>query len=118
MATNPHITSPPPSYVSQADGDKIVVETHGPAHEVALQGLGFSRPSSSRTRTFEMSVASDKDKADVFSKLRDAEIAFSRGREWCPAEVFEWLRDQGLTRGSFQSIAWRGPEQWVVRQEP
>jgi hypothetical protein len=112
------VTSTHPSHVSQADGDKVVVEAQDTGHEPVLLGLGFRLQSSSPNRTFEMSVASDKDKADVFMKLRDAGIAFSRGREWCPAAVFEWLHGQGLTHGPFQSIAWRGPGQWVVRQEP
>lgn len=118
MATNSPTANPPPTYVRQADGDTIVVEANGVQHDAVLQGLGFVLRSTSPNRLFEMSIASDKDKADVFSKLRDAEIAFSRGREWCPAEVFEWLRDQGLIRGPFHSIAWRGPGQWAVRQEP
>lgn len=117
MTPNPPIANIPPTYVSQADSDKIVVVTNGTQYDALLHGLGFRLQGGTPNRTFEFPVGSDKDKADVFSKLRDADIAFSRGREWCPAEIFEWLRDQGLLLGPFQSISWRGPGQWVVRQE-
>lgn len=119
MVSNSSTTIPVPTHVSQADGDQIIVDAQDIQHESVLQGLGFNLRSSSPNRILQLSVASDKDKADVFSKLRDAGIAFSRGRGWwCPAEVYEWLRDQGYMHGPFQSIAWRGPGQWVVRQEP
>lgn len=118
MDNNSLMTRPRQPLVSKADGSRIVVEVYGTPYDAVLHGLGFTLRSTSPSRIFEMSVASDKEKADVLSKLRDAGIAFSRGKEWCPAEVFEWLRDQGSTRGPFQSISWCGPGQWVVRQEP
>jgi len=49
--------------------------------------------------------------------LRDADICFSRGREWNPAEVFEWLKDQGLLTGQFKSIARRGLDDWFLKDE-
>lgn len=118
MVTNSPTTNSAPTHVCQASGNMIVVDTSDSQHDAMLHGFGFALQRVGSGRAFDLPVNSDKEKADVLSKLRDAGIAFSRGKEWCPAEVFEWLRDQGLTRGPFQSISWRGPRQWVVRQEP
>lgn len=84
MTKNSLMTSLRPYHMNQTDGDQIILEAQGTQHELVLLGLGFSLQSSSPNRIFEMSFAPDKDKADVFLKLRDDGIAFSRGREWCP----------------------------------
>lgn len=62
-------------------------------------------------------ASSDVDRAALFEQLRAAGFAWSRGREWSPAEVFEWLRDQNLLSGTFTSISWKSPDEWVLRDE-
>lgn len=106
-----------PTHVRQVDGHRIVVEVNCSEDEVVLLELGFRLHQAIPNWIFEMAVSSDTGTAFVFSKLRDAGIAFSSGREWCPAEVFEWLRGQGLVHGAFRSIAWHAPGQWIIRQE-
>ena len=106
-----------PPYVRKADGDVVFVHVTDPAVIQALVGLGF-RVSSDASDTYLLPAASPEDKGKLFSELRDRGIYFARGREWNPAEVFEWLKDQGLIRGPFRSIAWKGPKDWFVRDEP
>jgi hypothetical protein len=52
-------------------------------------------------------VAGDPEKGRLFEALRDAGVCFSRGREWNPCEIFEWLCEHGWLQG-FVQIAWRG----------
>jgi hypothetical protein len=33
-------------------------------------------------------------------------VCFSIGPCWCPADVFEQLRDQGMILGNYRKIAW------------
>jgi hypothetical protein len=107
----------PPPYVSKADGNEIIVKA-SPASSAHgfLTGLGFT-PQSGSADSYLLSVKDEREKARIFSTLRDADICFSRGREWNPAEVFEWLRDQGLLSGPFKSIAWKGPDDWFLKDE-
>lgn|SRR5215510_15167553 len=111
----------PPSYVSKADGNEIIVKA-SPASSAHgfLTGIGFtpqSGPQSGSADSYLLSVKDEREKARIFSTLRDADICFSRGREWNPAEVFEWLKDQGLLSGPFKSIAWKGPDEWFLKDE-
>jgi len=59
--------------------------------------------------TLKISVSSDQGKAALLSALRDAGVCFSAGTGWSPAEVFEYLRDEGLIGGVYRRIAWRSP---------
>jgi hypothetical protein len=47
-------------------------------------------------------------------KLRDNNFFFSGGREWCPAEVFEYLREQSLLKGSYKKISWADPNNYRI----
>lgn len=105
-----------PSYVSKADSKEIVIEANEDSTARFLLDLGFHKKENFDA-VFTITVSDDREKGTLFMKLRDEGICFSRGREWNPAEVFEWLRDEGLVTGDFQSIAWKNPEEWIVRNE-
>lgn len=104
------------TYVSKADGKEVVVETQVASGVQFLKSIGFTEKANS-TSTYSVFVNDDADKGHLFAKLRDNAISFSRGREWNPAEVFEWLRDGCHVTGTFQSIAWTSPTEWVVLSE-
>jgi hypothetical protein len=106
----------PPPYVSKADGNEIIVKDLQGAANRILTGIGFTIQSGSND-TYFLSVNDDQEKAKIFSFLRDANICFSRGREWNPVEIFEWLKDKGLLTGPFKSIAWRGIDDWFLQDE-
>lgn len=107
----------PAAYVAMADGEMIRLIVSPSREAKSLTRLGFCAVNSERG-AYERGVSSLQEKADVFSKLRDLGIAFSRGREWSPAEVFESLRDDGLIVGAFNEVAWSGPGDWTVRRNP
>lgn len=46
------------------------------------------------------------DLAEKFSKLRDLNIAFSEGRDWCPSAIFEEFREKGVISGKYKKIEW------------
>jgi hypothetical protein len=105
----PSADRPPPAYVRSADGDVITVVAAGPLPTRLGFAANAEDPGSYRRR-----VADDREKAQVFTALRDAGMCFARGREWSPTEVFEWLRDHGLLSGRFQSISWSAPGTFQV----
>lgn len=92
------------AYVTKADGSEIRIHVVDSLIEKPLKSLGFTFDSSlgEYTRT----VKSISEKAQAFDELRNLDVSFSGGREWCPAEVFEFLRDQNILSGSFKKIVW------------
>lgn len=97
----------PIAYVEKADGDAIHVSVHDHALHAALAALGFTAVAQSDA--WRLHVPDDAHKAAAFAALRSLGVAFADGREWCPAEVFAYLRDRGLLSGPFLRIAWSGP---------
>jgi hypothetical protein len=105
----------PPPYVRWADLHDIEIAAVDEQTGAALAKLGFG-PHAELANVVIRAVADDVEKARVFAQLRDAGICFSHGREWNPAEVFEWLRERGLLEGSFRRIAWSRPGVFAVRE--
>ncbi|MDV3513809.1 MULTISPECIES: hypothetical protein [unclassified Stenotrophomonas] len=99
------------AYVRQADGNCIKVMLFNGRSRAALQALGFS---AGEGDTLTLPVPDDAAKADAFIRLRDLGVAFSAGREWCPADVFEHLREGGVLEGPYLRVAWRTPQQFTV----
>ncbi len=102
------------AYVTQADGNRINVMLLNGRSRSALQALGFT---ADERDTLTLPVADDAAKATAFIRLRDLGVAFSAGREWCPADVFEHFRDGGLLHGAYLQVAWRTPQQFTVTTE-
>ncbi|QJI31813.1 hypothetical protein HKK55_24950 [Pseudomonas sp. ADAK18] len=101
------------AYVEKADGDSVRVRVIDHTLDSALRAIGFSQTAESDV--YVMDVLDDKQKAQVFDALRSLEVAFSAGKEWCPAEVFEYLRDDlGFLSGGFLRVAWTAPGQYRI----
>lgn len=98
------------AFVEKADGDVIRVKVNDPSLSTELAAVGFV--GSLEEGFFERYVADDVEKAKVFDSLRLLHIAFSNGKEWCPAEVFEYLRDKALLSGEFVRVSWTQPGQY------
>ena len=106
-----------PPYVKEADANFISVKTDNTPEVAAfLGGAGFERRPD-RDGLFIKYVPDDDAKVQLFKELREYGICFSVGREWSPAEMFEWLRDQGRLSGKFKAIAWKGPDNWFIREQ-
>ena len=104
-----------PPYVSRADGDEVEVLSAEEPIRSALSAIGFESDEE-RPDALIRAVEDDDEKAEVFAALRDLGVCFSWGREWSPAEVFQWLSEKGLIAGPFLTIGWSGPDQFEVRK--
>ncbi|MCD5989525.1 hypothetical protein K3169_01075 [Pseudomonas phytophila] len=98
------------AFVEKADGDVIRVKVNDRDLSAELAAVGFL--GALEEGVFERYVADDVEKAKVFDSLRLLHIAFSNGKEWCPAEVFEYLRDKALLSGEFVRVSWTQPGQY------
>jgi len=105
-------TTLPPSFVKQADQEFVEVATSELQASKDLLSLGFSRVTDSEYR---IPAPDENGKAQIFSTLRKMGFCFARGREWSPAELFEYFRDRGLITGQFTEIAWTRPTEWRTR---
>lgn len=101
-------------YVIQADTNDIKVIVTDKRVEKILREYGFKKNENN-----ELVYASDgeEEKAIAFNLLNKNNIAFSAGREWCPSEVFEYLREKGLVIGSYRRIAWVNPHETTLTIE-
>lgn len=106
-----------PPFVQTADGDVITVQVTEPELRRYIATLGFTVDLTD-PKKLSLTTSGFAHKADVFARLRDKGIYFARGREWSPAEVFEYLKEQGLVQGGFTEITWRGPDDWVTYENP
>ncbi|MGF6152589.1 hypothetical protein QFZ84_003583 [Pseudomonas fluorescens] len=100
------------AYVEKADADSIRVRIIDRTLDSALHAIGFSK--TAENDVYFLDVPDDKQKARVFDALRLLGAAFSAGKEWCPSEVFEYLRDMGLLSGKFLRISWTQPDQYLL----
>ena len=98
------------AFVSEGALSEIVVKVLDDSVIELLEELGFVAVSGKEQKTLSL-MAPDQDiKAKLFEKLRDAGVSFSAGPDWCPADVFEFLRDQKMLAGVYRKIIWCGPE--------
>lgn len=101
------IEGPVKAFVTKADGKIVRVKLVDSSLQNELSSLGFVYDPDLSEYTF--SVSGNQEKAELFDKLRILEVGFSSGKEWSPAEVFEYLRETGLLTGSFKRISWSAP---------
>ncbi|RON53861.1 hypothetical protein [Pseudomonas frederiksbergensis] len=103
------------AYTTQADGNYIRVKVLDTSLQNALLDLGFSPETNASEYTIP--TPNNATKATIFTHLQTLKICFSSGREWCPAEVFQHLRDLGLLSGGFRKISWTRPNHFTVTDE-
>ena len=101
------------AYVEKADTDTVRVRIIDSTLDSALAALGFSAV---EPGVYTLDVADDRHKAQLFDALRTLGVAFADGKEWCPAEVVEYLRDMKLLSGKFTRISWREPGHYHLAQ--
>jgi hypothetical protein len=104
-----------PPFVAVANPDFWVVKNSG-GHRLALWMLGFHGfpfigPMSVRYRRPLDFPAMGR----LATRLRDRGFAFSAGREWSPAEVVAFLRDEGHFEGHYTEIYWGNGDGWNLR---
>lgn len=100
------------AYVEKSDSDFVRIKIIDAKIKEKLIGIGFTNDID--LNEYKITTPNDEEKAGVFNQLRDLEVYFSDGREWCPAEIFEHLRDKGLLLGNFTMISWTTPDKYFI----
>lgn len=100
------------AYVTKSDSDFVRVKILDAKIKKKLISIGFTDDID--LNEYKITTPNDEIKAGVFNQLMDLEVYFSDGREWCPAEVFEYLRDKGLLIGNFTMISWTAPDKYFI----
>ncbi|SDH11011.1 hypothetical protein [Pseudomonas abietaniphila] len=95
------------AFVEKADDDVIRLNMLDPNIYQSVASLGFLAGAEPGILT--VVTTDDAHKAKVFEALQAMDVAFSDGKEWCPAEVFEFLRDMNLISGKFIRVSWSKP---------
>lgn len=103
------------AYVTKADGKIVRVKAVSNSVDDKVLNLGFIFDAD--FFEYKIQISSNEQKAELFNELRNIGVAFSSGKEWCPSEVFEYLRDSGLLNGSFIKISWKEPGNYYVTTE-
>ena len=98
------------AYVTKADGRTIHVNLLDSSFELMLKDIGFSY--CEEHNEYLLKTIGNSEKVIVFEKLRDLNIAFSDGKEWCPSEVFKFFRKNNFLTGEFIQISWVGPGEY------
>ncbi|MCH5520501.1 hypothetical protein [Pseudomonas syringae] len=97
------------AFVSEGALSEIVVKVIDDSVIELLLGIGFVAIPGKEQKKLSLTAPDQAFKAKIFSMLRDEGVCFSAGPDWCPAEVFEFLRDQKILIGSYRKIIWYGP---------
>jgi len=103
------------AFVTKADGKVVRVKLVDHSFKNELYNLGFVYDSD--LSEYTSLVSGDQEKAELFDKLRSLGVNFSGGKEWCPAEVFEYLREANLLDGNYKKIGWSGPGEYHISVE-
>ncbi|MBX8611336.1 hypothetical protein K5D50_04330 [Pseudomonas cichorii] len=104
--------NPVQAYVTKSDNDFVRVKVLDAQIKEKLIGIGFSKDVD--LEEYKIATPNDEKKAEIFKKLRNFEVYFSDGREWCPAETFMHLRDKKLVSGKFSMISWKSPDDFFI----
>ncbi|WP_152531682.1 hypothetical protein [Pseudomonas syringae] len=102
------------AFVSEGSLSEVVVKVIDDSVIEFLVGLGFLAMPGREQKTLSLITPDEDFKIKIFSALRDKGVCFSAGPDWCPAEVFEFLRDQKKLTGSYRKIIWFGPGKFKV----
>jgi hypothetical protein len=105
------MTSPPP-HVESIDETRIILRNLSPSLSKEI----YKAAAVEHDGSLQISISSEEEQIEIMKICQKLDIAFSIGRSWSPSEVFEYLREQHKLQGTFLEIAWRGPGQWVTRE--
>ena len=81
-----------------------------PVLEQVLISLGFSHENEQLVRL----IVDDKDRQKLVQKLIDMDAIFSSGRDWSPAALVEYYRDQGVVNQHYRIVSWNSPEHYRI----
>ncbi|MGG7604690.1 hypothetical protein [Massilia sp. BKSP1R2A-1] len=92
-------------------GERALVHAANSFQRRELRRIGFAEGLDDR---MVMPLHDDDARVRVVVRLIDLGALFSDGRDWCPAALVHYYREQSLIKGSFRVITWRNPEEFFV----
>ena len=93
-------------------GARAIVKVDGSVDVSELTALGFIFTD----HIGERKISDMDDRARVVKELIALSAVFSGGRDWSPAEVVEFLRDQGRVNTKFRRIEWVGSDKYIISE--
>lgn len=93
------------AFVTIASGKFVRVKVINDIVKNDIESLGFIFDIN--LSEYVIPVSGHKSKAKIFFELEKLGVCFSAGKEWSPAELFEYYRELGLLSGKYKRISWR-----------
>jgi hypothetical protein len=78
--------------------------------EANLANLGFVSENGQMVRP----IADVPDRQRLVNALIGLGALFSSGRDWSPAELIDFYREQGVVTTGYRMITWKHPNQYMV----
>lgn len=103
------------AYVTKSDSDFVRLKILDARIKEKIINIGLTNDIA--INEYIIITPDDRKKASVLNQLRNIGVCFSDGREWCPAEIFEHLRDKGLLAGTFSMVSWTTPDEYFITTE-
>jgi hypothetical protein len=91
-------------------GKRAILVRDGSAEDPRLLQLGFTLHEGQLQRPINDSA----DREKLINDLIDLGALFSTGRDWSPAELVEFYREQGKVATSYLRITWTAPDQYEI----
>ncbi len=91
-------------------GNHARLQTDNMARETKLTTLGFVRDGGQLVRP----IADDIDRKMLVQKLVEMDALFAAGRDWSPAELVDFYREEGIVAQGYRMITWKGPDAYVI----
>lgn len=78
--------------------------------QVNLAKLGFTLENEQMVRT----IADVPDRQKLVGALVNLGALFSSGRDWSPAELVDFYREQGVVSTGYRIIAWKNSNEYMI----
>lgn len=78
--------------------------------EAALIALGFLHQGQQMVRK----ISDDGDRRNLVRALIGLKALFASGRDWSPADLVDFYREQGVILTGYRMITWENPNQYSV----
>lgn len=93
-------------------GTRAIVKVDNSVNVSRLTALGFVFAD----HIGERKISDMSDRAWIVKELIALSAVFSGGRDWSPAEVVDFLRDQGWLNAKFRRIEWVGSDKYIISE--
>ena len=94
-------------------GNLIEIRCDNRISRIELKKIGAKR-SVFNPKIMKIKYKSEKELADILSKIRDIGIPFIGGPAgWPPSSIFEHLREKGMIDGNYINITWKNPNETI-----